>query len=270
MKKIIFFLSILTITLSSCVKKKLDMEIVNPNCKGFKIKDIQYQFISDPTCDTSQNFGTLSLSGRIDGDIECLYYMIVEIHFYDVNGNELIPLSERYLKISKNDIAITNKSFAVKINYTFARVDYSKINYIHLDYHTEDEVGGTSNKLSLRANPSCLTSAIPTTFDKTIIISDTVKYITVNFGDHASQDGDLISVNVNGKWVLENIYLTNQGTNYSVPVVNGVNWFVIYALNQGTSGPNTVTVTIHTNTQDLNFSFDLLTGESRGFKLIIQ
>lgn len=270
MKKIIFFLSILTITLSSCIKKKLDMEIVEPDCKGFKIKGIQYQFIADPTCDTTQNFGTLAISGNIIGDVECLYYMIIEAHFYDINGVELIPLSERYLKISKKDIAITNGSFSVRINYTFAKADYSKINYIRLNYYTENEIGESSNELSLRANPPCLTSAIPTTFDKTITISNTVRYITVNFSDHASQDGDLISVNVNGSWVLENLLLTNQGENYNVPVVNGTNWFSIYALNQGTSGPNTVTITVYTDTQTLNFSFDLLTGESRGFKLIIQ
>ena len=260
----------MAITLSSCIKKKLDMEIVEPNCKGFKIKDIQYQFIADPTCDTTQNFGTLALSGKIVGDIECLFYMIVEAKFYDVNGNELIPLSERYLKLSKKDITITNHTFEIRINYTFARADYSKINYIHLNYHTENEIGTSTNILSLRANPTCLTSVTPATFDKTITISDTVKYITVNFSDHASEDGDLISVNVNGKWVLENLFLTNQGNNYSVPVVKGINWFNIYALNQGTSGPNTVTVTIHTNTQDINFNFDLLTNYSKGFKLIIQ
>lgn len=246
------------------------MEIVEPDCKGVKIKGIQYQFIVDPTCDTSQTVGTLAISGTIDGKVECLYYMVIEAKFYDINGNELTPISGGSQKLTKNEITIVNNNFSLKVNYTFAKADYASINYIHLNYYTENELGDKSNELSLRANPLCKTITTPTSFDKTITIGDSVQYIVVNFSDHAAQDGDLISVNVNGHWVLENILLTNQGQNYSVPVVSGTNWFYLYALNQGTSGPNTVTVTIHTNTQDLNFDFNLNTNENKVFRLNIQ
>lgn len=270
MKKHLIFFSALSIMLSSCIKKELDMEVIEPKCKGFKIEDIYYQFIVDPTCDTSNTTGTLAIVGSIDGDVDCLYYMLIEATFYDINGNELTPTSNGSQKLGSEDIEIVNGSFIIMMDYTFAKADYPKINYIHLNYHTENELGNSSNELSLRANPSCKAIATPTTFDNTITISDSVQYITVNFSDHAAQDGDLISVNVNGAWVLENILLTNAGKDYSVPVTAGVNWFYLYALNQGSSGPNTVTITLHTNTQDLDFDFNLQTNESKTFKLIIQ
>lgn len=270
MKKSWLFVLLLTATFSACIKKQLDLELVEPSCKGFKIKGIYYQFITDPTCDSTATTGTLAIKGDVDGDADCIDYMVIETHFFDISGTELTPLSGGYQKQGSSDITITDGKFSVNMNYSFSTADYKKINYIHLNYHTENELGNASNELSLRANPSCATIPTPTSFNQTITVGDTVNYINVNFADHKAQDGDLISLNVNGNWVLENILLTKVGENYSVPVTIGQNWFYLYALNQGTSGPNTVEVTISTNVDTSAFELNMKTGESTTFKVIVQ
>jgi hypothetical protein len=269
MKKHIFSSLLLILSLSACIKKELDLSLIEPQCKDFKIKGIRYEFIADPTCDTTQTSGVLSVKGEIEGSPQCVAYMVIDAKFFDKNGNELIPTAGGSQKIHISNITLTNNTFAVNLNYTFASSDYSKINYIHLNYHIENELEFSSNELSLRANPSCAKIDTPSVFDKTITIKDTVQYITVNFADNAAQDGDLVSLNVNGRWALENILLTKAGENYSVPVTKGNNWFYLYALNQGSSGPNTVTISIKTNVEEQKFEFNLKTGESKAFKIIV-
>jgi hypothetical protein len=268
-KEKLLFVLISFFLLSSCLKKKLDLDLLEPQCKNFKIKGIRYEFVADPTCDSTQTTGILKVKGEIDGSPQCVAYMIVDASFYDKNGSKIQPLTGSSQKVNIAAIVIENGTFAFNYNYTFSQSDYSKINFMHLNYYVENELEFSSNQLSLRANPACAKINPPTTFDRVITIGDTVQFIQVNFADHAAQDGDLISLNVNGVWVLENILLTKAGENYSVPVKKGENWFYLYALNQGSSGPNTVTITVKTNLSEQKFEFNLKTAESRTFKIIV-
>ena len=78
------------------------------------------------------------------------------------------------------------------------------------------------------------------------------------------EDGDLVSVYLNGMWIIENHFLLNAGTlfTYSTSLLNpGSNDLVVFALNEGSSGPNTVSISINGDEIE-NFSPGMLTGEA--------
>ncbi|MBB4118141.1 MAG: hypothetical protein ACTJGD_09020 [Mesonia hippocampi] len=57
--------------------------------------------------------------------------------------------------------------------------------------------------------------------------------------DHQAVDGDRVKIYLNGKVVVENIFLESQFKGVYLPLEMGFNKIEIEALNQGQSGPNT-------------------------------
>jgi hypothetical protein len=68
--------------------------------------------------------------------------------------------------------------------------------------------------------------------------------ITVKVWDHEQVDGDRISINVNGRWVLINYTLQKQQKVFEVELNDGPNYFVLHALNLGKYPPNTAAIII--------------------------
>jgi len=68
--------------------------------------------------------------------------------------------------------------------------------------------------------------------------------ITVKVWDHEQVDGDRISINVNGKWVLINYTLQKQQKVFEVELNDGPNYFVLHALNLGKYPPNTAAIIV--------------------------
>lgn len=272
MKKSIYIFILFSIFSAACLNKTLSVEVIEPACEDVSIGGIKYDFIADPTCYAEYTVGRLSVKGTIVGETSCIDSMFVNVEFFDIDGNKLVPSESGSNRYGPNDISITGSSFSLNINYTFPNNDYSRINYIHLNYSASNELGSITNELSLRANPECVSIKPPSRFDEIITVDDSVRFIVINFFDNAAEDGDLISLNVNGEWALENLFLTNEGVNYAVPVKRGSNWFYIYALNQGSSGPNTVSVRLSTDDPNGTVEFDLglKTGESKSFLVNIR
>lgn len=66
--------------------------------------------------------------------------------------------------------------------------------------------------------------------------------------DHEKQDGDRISIQFNGQWILKDHLLTNEKHTLKLKLVKGSqNLLVVYAINLGTVPPNTSTVLITGN-----------------------
>ncbi len=57
--------------------------------------------------------------------------------------------------------------------------------------------------------------------------------------DHQYQDGDRVSITVNGEIKKADIYLENSFKGFKIKLADGFNKIDFTALNQGTSGPNT-------------------------------
>lgn len=64
-------------------------------------------------------------------------------------------------------------------------------------------------------------------------------FVRVYCRDHLAEDGDRVSILVNGKVEIHDIYLTNQPKGFQITLQPGFNKIEFLALNQGASGPNT-------------------------------
>ncbi len=76
-----------------------------------------------------------------------------------------------------------------------------------------------------------------------VVISD--PFVVISVFDHAAFDGDTISLNVNGKWILNNYCLRKKPK--EIPVTlneSGANFVILYAHNLGSTPPNTASIMI--------------------------
>lgn len=82
--------------------------------------------------------------------------------------------------------------------------------------------------------------------DKQEDINVTSENIEILVWDNLQEDGDIVSLNINGKWVLENyeITKTKKSIKYKIEK-NTNNYIVLYAHNLGKRPPNTASVSIN-------------------------
>lgn len=86
--------------------------------------------------------------------------------------------------------------------------------------------------------------------------------VTFRLWDSGTVDGDIVSLNVNGQWVVQNYTLT--GTKKDFPVTlnrSGYSYVVLYAHNEGSIPPNTAALSINDGVSEKNIilSADLTT-----------
>jgi hypothetical protein len=81
-----------------------------------------------------------------------------------------------------------------------------------------------------------------------IKIDDNIKAmspeITVNVWDSQAQDGDTVSVYLNGEVLLSNVALKNEKLQFKAQLQPGKNYLVLYAHNLGKYPPNTAAITV--------------------------
>lgn len=94
--------------------------------------------------------------------------------------------------------------------------------------------------------------AVPTTLkDREIIKStrtinvDTLVF-EINLFDYKLQDGDIVSINFNGDWILEEHSLEGAPTKLKVKLnQEGKNYLLLHAVNEGRNPPNTMAVSYY-------------------------
>jgi hypothetical protein len=94
--------------------------------------------------------------------------------------------------------------------------------------------------------------------------------VTISVRDNASIDGDRIDLYVNGAKVLSSYTLTSSAYGVNVKLNEGENEVTVVALNEGSSSPNTVEVSISHVVQGnaVQVSQGLATGQSASFKIV--
>lgn len=79
------------------------------------------------------------------------------------------------------------------------------------------------------------------------IVVDKTEF-TLQFLDHKEQDGDIISINLNGKWIIENQVLKNRPLQVKIKIDPQLeNYMILHAENLGTIPPNTCAITYYYN-----------------------
>jgi hypothetical protein len=76
-------------------------------------------------------------------------------------------------------------------------------------------------------------------------IACTNRQVTLRLWDKNKEDGDTVSVSLNGKWLVRNLGLDNEGANYEITLPNNTDSYVIlHAENLGTIPPNTAAMEV--------------------------
>lgn len=76
-------------------------------------------------------------------------------------------------------------------------------------------------------------------------LSSENKIVKISIYDKNRVDGDIVSIYLNGKLIVENIQVTHQKKEISLQLQNGSNVLVMYAINLGRIPPNTAALEIN-------------------------
>lgn len=263
-KPLFYFFWALLLFATACTDKSLDIEVEQDACKRFKIQTPSYQLLEDPCTDSVKIRAEIQF--EFNRSVECLHLVNNLPAFYN-RGNNLINPATFSSQISRENINVTNEKATYTFEATFSDVAAAaQLNHLILDFNTQNELEVKSNTLQIRINTSCST-VDPSSYDvnpNEVIIPRNQSLFTIRLWDNAAEDGDIVSLYLNGQWIIENHSLLKNGAdfNFSTSLLNpGANDLVVFALNEGSSGPNTVSIAI--NGQEIqNFKPGLLTGEA--------
>ncbi|MFT6167473.1 MAG: hypothetical protein ACJASF_002172 [Vicingaceae bacterium] len=261
----LFFLPLLLVLFAiACTDKSLDIEVEQDACKRFKIKSPGYQLLEDPCNDSLRIRARVEFS--FNNSSECLNAVNNKPVFYKSNNVE-INAASFFSRIERNNLTIDDKRVDYIFEASFNDVAAAReLNHLILDFNTENELGVESNTLQIRINTSCsvVESSSYKVNSNEVGIPRNQSAFTIRLWDNAAEDGDIVSVYLNGRWIIENHSLLKAGTDFtfSTALLNpGANDLAVFALNEGSSGPNTVSIAV--NGEEIkNFRPGLLTGEA--------
>ncbi len=252
-----------------CSKQSINIDIVEVACRNFTLDRPSYERLSDP-CQ-----GGLNASFDVSfiykkGDADCLYAIDILPDFYDSIDQKINnTIFKPQLLKSDAEVAIDplNNTVTFRFDVEFANLsDADNFNHLILKFNTRTETDEPSNSLELRMIASCavVTSSSYTTNSQAVTVPTNASCFEIKLWDNADEDGDIVSVYLNSVWIYESLTLKNAGDSicWPVSILNpGANDLVVFAINEGTSGPNTVAIAID-DVEIQNFSPGMLTGEA--------
>jgi hypothetical protein len=254
--------------LAGCVKNSIEIDVVKDGCRWLGIDNGQYDLIEDP-CDNG-NFKVYS-SASHNEDTSCIQFLKVFPTFYNT-ANDPIPLSDVNRVYQGNEFFLSETAVAFDYDYLLSdqSTEETKANYMVLTYLIESEFENQSNELSLRIHFPC---TVIDEDDYNVVNPDSIITVDpdqssfpIEFWDNAAEDGDLIAAYVNGNTITDKLELFHEHKRFDVPrswLNLGENDLVVFALNEGSSGPNTVSMSVNGKEVDLgSFAKGLRTGNA--------
>lgn len=95
--------------------------------------------------------------------------------------------------------------------------------------------------------------------------------ITVEIYDHQLADGDVISLNYNGHWILKNYQLRRRARKLTLPLrPSNDNYLILHAVNLGTKPPNTATLSYFFNGEKKSIVMESNMDESEMIQINIE
>ena len=252
----------LCLFLGSCQKKELDIIFREEACIKLSINGPLYSWIKDPSCGAATDSAILKITFNHPNQKKCIDEIFPEPVFY--NKSQQIIKNVTYsgaLKSTDPDVTIgeDQASFIVRAKFSTVQ-EANSLNNIYLKFHTENKLDDKSKTTSVRVNGGCAV-VIPSSYKVVDTVAVTSEYVQVFFFDDATEDQDVISVYLNGVWVLENYSLTNKGETFTFRVKKGKNDLVLFAVNEGKVGPNTCALKVN-NGKQIDMQQDLNTGDA--------
>ncbi len=244
----VLMLAVSTVFFWGCTNKKLDVQLQETACKAFLLSAPNYEWRDNADCGGGELDRRLKIDFAFDGDEGCVHLLDYRVEFYDIDNNQITsgitvnsPL--QYFRTDA-DLTINTADGSFNFCYSYASAaDSVNLNYIRIYFHTENEIGNQSNEMSLRIHrPGAPISDDNYTIEDVITVNS--KDIQIRIWDDAAEDGDIVSLNLNGEWILENRMLSNAGEVIKVLINPGDNVLIMYAVNLGEQPPNTGAISV--------------------------
>lgn len=112
-----------------------------------------------------------------------------------------------------------------------------------------------------------LENRVVETKDQVNVVSNT---ITIEVWDHNLIDGDIISLNLNGEWILESYALQKEKKLITLKLTQKENTLILHAINLGSSPPNTASMIINDGTNSKTLVLNSDKGKSEAVKIVLQ
>jgi hypothetical protein len=268
MKKLSVILALIVSVLmisNSCTKKDLKITLKEDGCAKFKIYGASYTTLADPTCGGSPLTASYKVTFQYTGDIKCLTTIYLDPQFLtSTNGNLSATYNSQISTSGNPQVTIDEnaKTCTFQFDFTFANSSIAdSYDHCYLVFHTENSQGESSKNAQVRMFGTCSVMA-PGGYDPTPkgTVHVTSSTIYLRLWDDAAEDGDVVSVYLDGVLVINNHMLTNAGNTFPLTVTSGNNDLVLVAMNQGSSGPNTCALSVNSGTT-YSLTLDLKTGQ---------
>lgn len=269
MKAKILYLAVACLALFSTCTKSLEIEIVETRCTNFRISNASSTFAVN-TCNGDLTGNSVRVNFDFSGDVECLHLIDRDIEFFDENNNRINPtfVSEPRILVSESNVNVGTTSASFTIDFEVSNTSvYDDLAFISIDFNTENENMNESNRLSTIASLPCRVIP-PAGSQGTINVNSTNLRVTLR--DTAAEDGDLITIIVNGIVIAENVEIFNtpQTFNFTISPTSS-NTIQFFAVNEGRSSPNTAEGSVIDNSGiPKGFSLGLNQGEQVAFDLV--
>lgn len=146
-------------------------------------------------------------------------------------------------EITKDDLSSKGNAIALNLRFDFRIRHFDKqekVKKLDLDEIAVD-VSQKDSVVEDTTTPTSISNRELAVRDKIKVRSEKVKII---IWDHQTVDGDRVSVNLNGDWILENYSLKKEKYEMEVSLREGMNTFVLHALNLGEIKPNTAALIV--------------------------
>lgn len=160
-------------------------------------------------------------------------------------------VSDNSTQISKTDaLESMGDNITLSVKYDFRLYHFEKkekakkidIDQIALDVSTNKPIDTLDKEPTDEPDPSYDPPGRKQVISERIKVNS--KKVTVSIWDHQSVDGDRVSLNFNNRWILENYTLKKEKYIIELDLVEGVNTFVLHALNLGKIRPNTAALIV--------------------------
>ncbi len=170
-------------------------------------------------------------------DVDPRYKLYGKFYYY--YNSELLTATNQ---VGSGFIFQMNKSFEkykIEDLKFFEFPNYFKVIYPEKLKDDEDLIVSSDDNIELI--PDKLKERIVTASNRSIQVDNEI--IELELFDHMIQDGDIISLNFNGDWILENHSIEKKPTKIKLQLnVTGKNYLLLHAENIGKRPPNTMAI----------------------------
>lgn len=177
---------------------------------------------------------------------------------YNIGQSKMLEstytVTDNITQESKSDrLESVGNAFAFTVRFDYKLIHFAKrekvkklkLDEIAIDVSTKDIV--VMDTIEVEIEPD--TTSPVSIANRDLIVKDRVKVhsskVKIVIWDHQTVDGDRVSLNLNGVWILEDYELQKKPYEFEVELREGNNTFVLHALNLGKYKPNTAALIVY-------------------------